>query len=342
MKELLKKLSEACGISGFEDDIREILKEELEGSVDDMETDLMGNLITTHKGKDNKPSVMLASHMDEIGLMVSYIDEDGFLRFIKIGGINDQMLLNQKVYVKTEKGDIPGIIGSKPPHITSASEAKKIITYKNMFIDIGAKDRKQAEELVSIGDPIVFHTEFEECLNDLVMGKALDNRVGCAVMAQVMKEYDGDVTVYGVGTVQEEVGLKGAKTSAFKLNPDMAIALDVTIAGDHPGVKEEEAYIKAGKGAVISLTDASGRGLITHPMMKKLLVEAAEEAEIDYQVEVGDGGTTDATAIHLTREGIATATLSSGSRYIHTPISVVSLKDMDDTVKLIIAFLNKL
>ena len=322
MKELLKKLSEACGISGFEDDIREILKEELSDCVDEMETDLMGNLITTHKGNQDKPSVMLASHMDEIGLMVSYIDDDGFLRFVKIGGINDQMLLNQKVYVKTEKGDIPGIIGSKPPHITSASEAKKIITYKNMFIDIGAKDRKQAKELVSIGD--------------------LDNRVGCAVMAQVMKEYDGDVTVYGVGTVQEEVGLKGAKTSAFKLNPDMAIALDVTIAGDHPGVKEEEAYIKAGKGTVISLTDASGRGLITHPMMKKLLVEAAEEAGIDYQVEVGDGGTTDATAIHLTREGIATATLSSGSRYIHTPISVVSLKDMDDTVKLIIAFLNKL
>ena len=342
MKDLLKRLSEACGISGFEDDIREILKDELADSVDEMETDLMGNLITTHKGKDDKPSVMLASHMDEIGLMVSYIDDDGFLRFVKIGGINDQMLLNQKVYVQTQKGEVPGIIGSKPPHITSASEAKKIIPYKNMFIDIGAKDRKQAEELVSIGDAVVFHTEFEECLNDLVMGKALDNRVGCAVMAQVMKEYDGDVTVYGVGTVQEEVGLKGAKTSAFKLNPDMAIALDVTIAGDHPGVKEEEAYIKAGKGTVISLTDASGRGLITHPMMKKLLVEAAEESGIDYQVEVGDGGTTDASAIHLTREGIATATLSSGSRYIHTPISVVSLKDMDDTVKLIIAFLNKL
>ncbi|RAP51672.1 MAG: peptidase M42 [Methanosphaera sp. SHI613] len=342
MKDLLKRLSEACGISGFEDDIRDILKEELKDYVDEMETDLMGNLITTHKGKEDKPSVMLASHMDEIGLMVSYIDDDGFLRFVKIGGINDQMLLNQKVYVKTENGDIPGIIGSKPPHITSAAEAKKIIPYKNMFIDIGAKDRKQAEELVSIGDPVVFHTEFEECLNDLVMGKALDNRVGCAVMSQVMKEYDGDVTVYGVGTVQEEVGLKGAKTSAFKLNPDMAIALDVTIAGDHPGVKEEEAYIKAGKGTVISLTDASGRGLITHPMMKKLLIEAAEEEGIDYQVEVGDGGTTDATAIHLTREGIATATLSSGSRYIHTPTSVVSLKDMDDTVKLIIAFLNRL
>ena len=139
------------------------------------------------------------------------------------------------------------------------------------------------------------------------MGKALDNRVGCAVMAEVMKQTDCDATVYGVGTVQEEVGLKGAKTSAFKLNPDMAIALDVTIAGDHPGVKPEDAYIKAGKGPVISFADASGRGLLTHPMMKKLLVEAAEAADIDYQLEVGDGGTTDATAIHLTREEIGRA-----------------------------------
>ena len=171
------------------------------------------------------------------------------------------------------------------------------------------------------------------------MGKALDNRVGCAVMAEVMKQTDCDATVYGVGTVQEEVGLKGAKTSAFKLNPDMAIALDVTIAGDHPGVKPEDAPVKAGKGPVISFADASGRGLLTHPMMKKLLVEAAD---IDYQIEVGDGGTTDATAIHLTREGIATATLSSGSRYIHTPISVVNVKDLEDTVKLILEFLKRL
>jgi len=342
MKDLLRKLSEACGISGFEDDVREILKEELDGHVDQMQTDIMGNLITTHKGKEGKPSVMLASHMDEVGLMVSFIDDDGFLRFVKIGGINDQMLLNQKVYIQTEKGEVPGIIGSKPPHITSASEAKKVVAYKDMFIDIGAKDDKQAKELVSVGDPIVFHTEFEECLNDLVMGKALDNRVGCAVMVEVMKQTDCDATVYGVGTVQEEVGLKGAKTSAFKLNPDMAIALDVTIAGDHPGVKAEQASVKAGDGPVISFADASGRGLITHPMMKKLLVEAAEAAGIDYQVEVGDGGTTDASAIHLTRSGIATATLSSGSRYIHTPISVVNVKDVEDTVKLILEFLKRL
>ena len=291
MKELLKKLSESCGISGFEENVREIIKDELDGKVDSMETDIMGNVITTHKGVEGKPSVMLASHMDEIGLMVSYIDDEGFIRFVKIGGINDQMLLNQQVYIQTEDGEVPGVIGSKPPHITSAEEAKKIIPYQNMFIDIGANSKEQAEELVSVGDAIVFHTEFRECLNDLVMGKALDNRVGCAVMVEVMKQLDDvDATVYGVGTVQEEVGLKGAKTSAFKLNPDMAIALDVTISGDHPGVKPEDASVKAGKGPVISLADASGRGLITHPMMKKLLIEAAEAADIEYQVEVGDGG----------------------------------------------------
>ncbi len=342
MKDLLKKLSEACGISGFETEIREIIKDELKDSVDEMETDVMGNLITTHKGKEGKPSIMLASHMDEIGLMVSYIDDEGFLRFVKIGGINDQMLLNQKVYIQTEDGEVPGIIGSKPPHITSAAEAKKIVPYTDMFIDIGAKDKEQAETLVSVGDPIVFHTEFEECLNDLVMGKAMDNRVGCTVMTEVMKQTKSDATVYGVATVQEEVGLKGAKTSAFKLNPDMAIALDVTIAGDHPGVKPENAPVKAGKGPVICFADASGRGLISHPMMKKLLVEAAESAGLDYQIEVGDGGTTDATAIHLTREGIATATLSSGARYIHTPTSMINVKDVEDTVKLLVEFLDKL
>lgn len=340
--ELLKKLSEACGISGFENNIREILKDELRDHVDEMETDAMGNLITTHKGKEGKPSVMLASHMDEIGLMVSYIDDDGFIKFVKIGGINDQMLLNQKVYIQTEEGEVPGVIGSKPPHITSAAEAKKIVPYTDMFIDIGAKDKEQAEELVSVGDAIVFHTDFEECLNNLVIGKALDNRVGCTVMTEVMKQTDCDATVYGVGTVQEEVGLKGAKTSAFKLNPDLAIALDTTISGDHPGVKPEDAPAKAGKGPVIVFADASGRGLLSHPMMKKALVEAAEAAGVDYQIEVGDGGTTDATAIHLTREGIPTSTVSVATRYIHTPVSVVNTKDIEDTVKLLLEFLNRL
>jgi putative aminopeptidase FrvX len=195
--------------------------------------------------------------------------------------------------------------------------------------------------LVSVGDPIIIRQEFEELRNALVKGKALDNRVGCAVLIEVLKRVESEATVYGVGTVQEEVGLKGAKTSAFSINPDMALALDVTISGDHPGIKEEEAPSKAGKGPAIILTDASGRGLITHPQVKKLLISTAEEEEIPYQLEVSDGGTTDATAIHLTRQGIPTGVISPASRYIHTPVSVVSMDDIENAVKLILAVLKR-
>lgn len=280
--------------------------------------------------------------MDEIGLMVRYIDEKGFIKFSKIGGINDQMLLNQAVDIHSANGNVAGVIGSKPPHKIKQSEKKKILEYDNMFIDIGATSREEAEKLVGVGDPIIIRQEFEELRNGLVKGKALDNRVGCAVLIQVLKQAETDATIYAVGTVQEEVGLKGAKTSAFSINPDMALALDVTISGDHPGIKEEEAPSKAGKGPAIILTDASGRGLITHPQVKKLLISAAEEEDIPYQLEVSDGGTTDATAIHLTRQGIPTGVISPPSRYIHTPVSVVNIEDVENAVKLILAVLKRI
>jgi endoglucanase len=221
------------------------------------------------------------------------------------------------------------------------AEKKQILKYDNMFIDIGATSREEVEELINIGDPIIIKEDFEELRNGLVKGKALDNRVGCAVLIEVLKQVETEATVYGVGTVQEEVGLKGAKTSAFTINPDMALALDVTISGDHPGIKEEEAPSRTGKGPAIILTDASGRGLITHPQVKELLLSTAEEEEIPYQVEVSDGGTTDATAIHLTRQGIPTGVISPATRYIHTPVSVVCLDDIENAVKLILAVLKK-
>jgi len=166
--------------------------------------------------------------------------------------------------------------------------------------------------------------------------------VGCAILIEVLKKAETDAMVYGVGTVQEEVGLKGAKTSAFSINPDMALALDVTISGDHPGIKEDEAPSMAGKGPAIILTDASGRGLITPSKVKDLLISTAKEEEIPYQVEVSDGGTTDATSIHLTRAGIPTGVISPASRYIHTPVSVVNLDDVENAVKLILAVLKKI
>jgi len=342
MKQLLEKLSNASGVSGFEDEVRNLMMEELKGHVDDLDVDNMGNLIATKNGKPDGKKVMLAAHMDEIGLMVRYIDKEGFIKFSKLGGINDQMLLNQEVYIHSNDEKILGVVGSKPPHRMKAAEKKKPVQYENMFIDIGASNKEDAEGMVNVGDPITIKQKFAELKNDLVMGNAMDNRVGCAIMVEVMKRARSDATIYGVGTVQEEVGLKGARTAAYRINPDMALALDVTISGDHPGMKEEDAPAKAGEGPCIILTDASGRGIITHPQVKELLIQVAEEEEIPYQLEVSEGGTTDATAIHLTREGIPTGVISPPSRYIHTPVSVVNIHDVENAVKLILAVLNRL
>jgi len=342
MKKLLKRLSNAPGVSGFENEVRQIISKELDGFVDEIKTDEMGNLIAIKNGEPNGKKIMLAAHMDEIGLMVRYIDDKGFIKFSKIGGINDQMLLNQDVYIQTSKGNINGVIGSKPPHKIKKSEKNKIVKHDHMFIDIGASSRDEALEMVSIGDPIIIKQDFDDLGKSLVKGKALDNRVGCAILIEVLKRADSKATIYGVGTVQEEVGLKGAKTSAFRINPDLALALDVTIAGDHPGIKEEEAPSKFGEGPAIILADASGDGIITHPMVKKLLISIAEEENIPYQLEVSEGGTTDGTAIHLTRKGIPTGVISPPSRYIHTPVSVVNLEDIENTINLIVAVLKKI
>lgn len=341
MKDLLKKLSDAPGVSGFEDEVRNLMINELKNHVDELEVDNLGNMIATRKGKPDGKKIMLAAHMDEIGLMVRYIDKNGFIKFSKIGGINDQMLLNQKVSIQTSEGVVPGVIGSKPPHRMKEAERKKVLDYEQMFIDIGASNKEEAEEMVKLGDTVTIDQSFEP-LGKLHKGKALDNRIGCAILVEVMKRAKTDATLHGVGTIQEEVGLKGARTSAYKLNPDMALALDVTIAGDHPGIKEEDAPAKIGKGPAIILTDASGRGLITHPTVKELLIRVADEKEIPYQLEVSEGGTTDATSIHLTREGIPTGVISPPTRYIHTPVSVVDMEDVENAVNLILAVLETL
>lgn len=341
MKDLLKKLANAHGISGFEGSIRDVMADELKDFVDEIQVDNLGNLITTKKGKPNGKKVMLAAHMDEIGLMIKYIDKKGFIRFAKIGGISDQTLLNHRVIIHTPKGEVPGVIGSKPPHLMKAEDRKKVIKHEDMVIDIGVGDRKEAEKLVSIGDPITLKQEFSKLQNSMYTGKSLDNRVGCYIIIEVLKRVESDATVYGVGTVQEEVGLVGARTSAFGIDPDMAIALDVAVAGDHPGIKEAEAPTCAGKGPGIILTDASGRGLITHPEVKNLLIRTAEEEKIPYQLIVSEGGTTDATAIHLSREGVPSGVISPAVRYMHSPVEVVNIEDIENSVKIIVAALKR-
>ena len=341
--ELMKELCLAPGVSGSEEEIAKIITRELKDVVDEIETDSMGNIIATKKGQKKAPTVMLASHMDEIGLMVRYIDDNGYIYFSNIGGINDQMLMNQTVTIHSSFGEeITGVIGSKPPHLTTPEEKNKIVKAKDMFIDIGAKDKEEAEKMVRVGDKMTFNSIFAEYPNNLIMGKALDNRVGCYVMMEVLKRVDTRATVYGVGTVQEEVGLKGARTSAFKLNPDLAFALDVTLSGDHPGIKPDEAPVVIGKGPAIILADASGRGILTQQSVKDLLIKAGDDNDIPYQLEVSDGGTTDGTAIHLTREGIPTGVLSVATRYIHTPVSVCSMDDIESTIQLITEAINSL
>jgi endoglucanase len=339
--EVLEKLSNACGVAGREDEVRKIIRDSLKTYVDEISEDKLGNIIAVKKGKKSAPRVMLAAHMDEIGLFVKTITKEGFLQFTKIGGIDDRILLGQKVMVHTEKGPLHGIIGSKPPHIQKEEERKKVLTYDELFIDIGAESQEEAKKMgVKIGDPVSFDIKFAKIGNDVVVGKAFDDRVGCAIMIETMKMLkQTECTVYAVGTVQEEVGLRGATVAAFGIYPDVGIALDVTVAGDVPGVKEVEAPVKMRKGPAIEVADM---GLITHPKVLRLLVEAAEENNIPYQLETGLPGSTDAARIALTREGVPSGVVSVPTRYIHSPASMASLKDMENAVKLTVAALQKI
>ncbi|MDL2261618.1 M42 family metallopeptidase [Methanimicrococcus sp. OttesenSCG-928-J09] len=343
---LLEKYSNAHGVSGNEDEIRRLLKEDLKDCTDEIKFDALGSLIAVRKGSSpNGPTIMLAAHMDEIGLMVKYIDDNGFLRFAKFGGWFDQTLLNQRVIVHGSKGDVYGVIGSKPPHVMTPEDSKSPVKHKDMFIDVGAKNAEDVKNLgIEPGTYITTDRDFQKLINNRVTGKSFDNRVGVALMIEVMRRLKGKdikATVCAVGTVQEEVGLKGAKTAAYASNADVALALDTTVPGDHPGITKLDSPLEIGKGPIVGISDASGRGLIAHPQVVKWLRESADKIEIDIQLGVGEGGTTDATAIHLTKEGIPTGAVQIGTRYIHSPVEVVDLNDIADGIDLVVAAIER-
>ena len=333
IKSLLEKLSNAHGISGWEGSIQQIVKEEIAPYVDEIRLDKLGNLIATKKGE--QPSIMIEAHADEIGLMVKHVDEKGFLRFIRIGGWFDQTLLNQRVIIHTRSGPITGVIGCKPPHVMKDEDRKKVVEAKDMFIDIGCISQKEVEALgILPGTPISIDRTFSSLQGDRVTGKAFDNRAGLIVMIEALKRTKSKSTIYAVATVQEEVGLKGARVAAYDLNPDVAIAADVTIPGDHPGIEKKDAPIEMGKGPVVVVADASGRGLIATPQVIEWLAGTAREFVIPIQLEASDGGTTDATAIYLTKSGIPTGVISVATRYIHSPVEVLSISDIDKAADL--------
>ena len=313
LNENLEKLSNACGIAGREEEVRNLMLKLMKPHADRIYVDKLENVIAVKKAKKSSPKVMLAAHMDEIGLMVKTISKEGFLQFAKMGGIDDRILIAQKVIIYTSKGQLQGIIGSKPPHIQKEEERKKIVAYDELFIDIGAESKEDAGKMgIKVGDPVGFDAKYAKIGKDTVIGKAFDDRVGCAVMIETLKLLEkADCNVFAVGTVQEELGLRGAATAAFGVDPDVGIALDVTVAGDVPGVREFDTTVKMGKGPALTVSDS---GLVTHPKILRLLLDVAEENKIPYQLETGLMGSTDAARISLTRQGVPSGAVSIGTR----------------------------
>jgi len=333
--ELLRQLSEAAGIPGREEEVRSLVRTALRGHVDEMHVDRLGNLIAHKKGRG--PKVVVAGHMDEIGFLVSHVDEEtGFLRIEPVGGFDPRTLIASRVTVHTARGPLVGLIGTKPIHILTEEERKKEIRIQDLFVDLGLPGKKVARR-VRVGDPVTLVQPFTQ-VGDLVSGKALDDRVGVYVGIEALRRLGKhQADVYFVGTVQEEVGLRGARASAFAIDPDIGVALDVTLACDTPGVSAHEQITRLGKGVAIKLKDSAS---ISHPGLVRFLADLAEKKKIPYQMEILPRGGTDAGAIQLARQGAAVVTLSVPTRYVHSVVEAAHADDIEAAIKLLTAFLE--
>lgn len=321
---LLRELAEVYGPASNERLIREFIRKEIENHADEIEVDALGNLIARKKGNGKK--IMISAHMDQIGLMVTDIDEKGFIRFTNVGGISPTISLSQRVVF--ENGTV-GVIFAEP--VEDISKMK----LENMFIDIGVFSKEEAEKKVNIGDICIYKSEFSENDN-VVFTRYLDDRVGCFIAIEALKSIDQPTNdLYFVFSVQEEVGLRGAKTAAYRINPDLGIALDVTAHGDTP--KAKRFAIGLNKGAAIKVKDNS---IITHPEVRELLVKLAKDNEIPYQMEVLEFGGTDSGAIHISREGVPSGVISIPTRYVHSTIEMASKNDIVNCTKLLLKFLQ--
>lgn len=340
---LLKALTEASGVAGYEQEVRNLLRGYLE-SVAQIEQDRLGSLIARRPGQSERPRVALAAHMDEIGFMVRYITKEGCLKFLPLGGWWDQVLLGQRVIVKTHRGDVPGIIGAKPPHILKAEERNKVVPKADMYIDIGATSRAEAEAAgVRSGDPVVPASQFAVMASGRTyLAKALDDRVGCALMVEVLQGFAQEPppnTLYGIATVQEEVGLRGATTSAHVVEPDVALILDVDIAGDLPGIEEDENAIALGKGPTLLLHDEE---MIPNLTLRDLVIAAAEAEGIPLQFSALAGGATDGGRIHIHGQGVPTVVIGVPTRHIHSHGAIMHRSDYDHALRLIQAVVRRL
>ncbi len=331
----LKELMRQPSPSGFEVPAQKIIKARMLSSADKITTDVHGNVIGVLNEKA-RLKIMLAGHVDEIGLMITHIDANGYIYMAMIGGMDPKVVIGQRVSILSARRSVRGVIGHKPIHLMNQSEKGKEINIEDLWIDIGAKNKQDALQAVAIGDPIVVNPDFIEMRNGLVSSRAFDDRVGAWVVTEVLRALKGhklNVAVFAVSTVQEEIGLRGAITSAYHINPNAGIAVDVGFASDYPGSDPKKTgEIALGKGPILHA------GANINPALGKLLIATAKKNRIPYQMQAEPRATgTDANAIQLARGGCAAALLSVPNRYMHTPVEVVSLKDLDNSVALIAA-----
>lgn len=335
--ELLKKLTQTPGIPGREERIRAVVKEELGKLADEVRVDAMGNVIAFKKGKTGAKKIMISGHMDEIGFIVSQIDDNGFLRLNPVGGFDPRTLVAQRVVVHGRE-DLIGVLmpGVKPIHIMTAEEAKTPLKLTDFYVDLGRK-QAEVEKLVRIGDPITLQREFVE-IGANVSSKAMDDRAGIWVMLEALRQVaDHDADIYAVASVQEEVGLRGATTGAYGIRPDIGVALDTTLAVDGPGSSKQLQITALGEGAAIKVMDSAS---ISNYKLVDFMRDLAEKNQIKYQMEILPRGGTDAGAMERSRSGCPVITLSVPSRYVHSNVEMINKEDLANTARLLAKFLE--
>lgn len=342
-EQFLRQITEVSGVPGYEGEVRAVIRQRLADLVT-VEQDRIGSIICKKVGTGESPRVMLAGHMDEVGFVVRQVTKSGYIKFLPLGGWWDQVLLAQQVVVKTSQGDVWGLIGAKPPHVLSDEERKKVVEKQDMYIDVGATSREEVEALgIRPGDPIIPACDFRILGGgQTYLGKAWDDRVGCALFVETIEELARSGhpnTVYGVGTVQEEVGLRGAITSVHVVNPDVALVLEVDIAGDIPRSKDEELGSTLGQGPAMLVYDPS---MIPNQGLRDLVIETARELDIPLQLSAMGRGGTDAGRIHVHAAGVPAVVLGVPTRHIHSHAGIIHRRDYDQTLALLVAVVKKL
>ena len=339
--DFLKRILSTPSPSGYEQPVQKLWTEYVRPFAEQVSTDSHGNTIGVVNG-GGAPRVMFSGHCDEIGFMVRYIDDKGFLYFGAIGGFDETIIPGRRVTVHSTDGPVPGVIGKTPIHLIKPDDRKKGSEINDLWIDIGAKDKKEAESLITIGDPVTYTYDFMEMKTGFAVARAFDDRIGSFIVAEVLRTLAEakslKAAVYSVSSVQEEIGLRGARTSAYGIDPQVGIATDVTFATDHPSIDAKQVGdIKLGGGPVIA------RGPNINPRVFDLLVKTAKKHKIPYQIEGIPRATgTDANAIQLNRAGVAAGLVSVPLRYMHTPVEMLDLKDVKQTIQLMSAFAEAL